>query len=368
MVQLRERLSIVPDFRHQSYISHKLSDILIIVMVAVLCGLDQLNDLVVFAVEKKDFFAEHFGIMTIPSKPTFSRVLNMIHPDAVVKVIVQLMKESIAEVGRIIAFDGKAICSTGEKGKPHSALQILSAYLVEDGIVLGQEAIHEKTNEIPVLRDMLEYIDISGKIVTADAMHCQRETCAKIVDEEHNGDYVIGLKENQHLLFADVELFFGDRTNEVDMEKHTTTEKSRGRIEKRICRKTSNIAWLDDHNWPGLRSVFAVRRIVTIGEKQTDETSYYISSLDTSAEELLEISRAHWMIESMHWMLDETFKEDECRLLSENGNQVLCAFRKLALAIHRSYLKQLGSKRSAKANLLRCLVSDHALLELLRCL
>jgi predicted transposase YbfD/YdcC len=194
--ELRERLSIVPDYRHSSYVEHKLSDILIIVMMAVLCGLDQLNAIMVFANEKSDFLSYHFNITKIPSKPTVSRVLNMINAEAVVKVMIDIMKDEAQHLGEIIAFDGKAIRSTSKKGKPHSALQILTAYLVESGVVLAQESIHEKTNEIPVMQEILDDIDVRGKIVTADALHCQRESCAKIVDDEHGGDYVIGLKEN----------------------------------------------------------------------------------------------------------------------------------------------------------------------------
>ena len=365
METIKERLSLIPDYRHQSYVGHKLCDILILVMVAVLCGLDQLNDLVVFSNERKEFFAKHFGKTAIPSKATFSRVLNMVKPDAVVRVIVDIMKEKIGELGRIIAFDGKAIRSTAQKGKPYSALQILSAYLVEEGIVLGQKAIHEKTNEIPVLRDMLEYVNVRDKIVTADPMHCQRETCAKIIDEDHGGDYVIGLKENQKSLRDDVALFFNTESNEGSIETHSKIEQNGGRIERRICRKANNIDWLSEHKWPGLRTVFSVRRIVTAGDTTTDEISYYISSLDTTAAELLHISRAHWMIESLHWLLDQDFAEDDCLLLSENGQQTLNAFRKLALSLHRRYVNAQPKKRSIKSNLLRCLISDQALLDLL---
>ncbi len=365
MEKIRERLSLIPDYRHPGYISHKLCDILIVVMIGVLCGLDQLCDLVVFANERREFFEKYFEIKAIPSKPTFSRVLNMMKADAVVAVIVEIMKERIGEVGRILAFDGKAIRSTGEKGKPHSALQILSAYLVESGIILGQEAIHEKTNEIPVLRNMLDYVDVRGRIVTADAMHCQRDTCAKIIDEEHGGDYVIGLKGNQGTLHVDAESFFSDPINSDDVETAATKELHGGRIEHRICRKATNCDWLGEHQWPGLRSVFEVRRIITTAGKTSDEISYYITSLDASAADLLEISRAHWKIESLHWMLDEDFSEDDCRLVSENAHQIFNAFRKLALAIHRSYMKKQSRKRSIKSNLLSCLISDHALLNLL---
>lgn len=366
MEELRERLSVVPDYRHLSYVSYKLCDILIIVMIAVLCGLDQLNDLVVFANARADFFASNFSINAIPSKPTFSRVLSMTKPEAVIRVVIDIMKDRIGEVGRILSFDGKAIRSTGKKGKPHSALQILSAYLVESGIILGQESIHEKTNEIPVLRDMLDYIDVRGKVITADAMHCQRETCEKIIHEDHGGDYVFGLKENQEALFDDTVLFFNDPINNDNIETKTTVELNGGRLEKRICRKTSDISWLDHHKWPGLTSVFSVRRVVTTGEKVTDDTGYYIASVNGSAEELLEISRAHWRIESLHWMLDQDFSEDDCRLESNNAQKTLNAFRKLALSLHRNIIKKRRSKLSVKSNLLTCMLNPNALIDLLR--
>ena len=368
MELIRERLSMVPDYRHPSYIGHKLCDILIIVMMAVMCGLDQLNDIVVFARERKDFFAKHFDISKIPSEPTFSRVLNMIQAEAVTEVMIAIMKEQAQELGNIIAFDGKAIRSTSEKGKPHSALQILTAYMVDNGLVLAQEAIHEKTKEIPVLRNMLDYVDVRGRIVTADAMHCQRDTCEKIVDSKHGGDYLLGLKENQKTLRDDVELFLNDTINQEGIETYQEIEKNGGRIERRICQKTSDVAWLSDHAWPGLKTVFSVRRIFTSKTGTTDETGYYLTSIETTAAELLHISRAHWKIESMHWMLDEDFSEDECRLLSDNGQKTLNAFRKLALLIHRNYMALQPKKRSIKSNLLRCLVSEHALLELLRSL
>jgi predicted transposase YbfD/YdcC len=368
--RLRERLSIIPEYRHESYIDHTLSDMLIIVMMAVICGLDQLHDICVFAQERRDFFAAHFSINAIPSKPTLSRLLNMVKAESITSVIVEIMKEEVKDLGNILAFDGKAICSTSKKGKPHSALQILTAYMVESGVVLAQQSIHEKTNEIPVMQEMLDYIDVKGKIITGDAMHCQRETCAKIIDEEHEGDYVFGLKENQKTLHDDVTLFFDSSHDEDQIETHDETEINGGRVEKRICRKTSCIDFLSYHEWQGLKSIFEVHRITSSksGNAITNEKSYYISSLDVSASELLHISRTHWGIESLHWMLDADFSEDECALLSENGQKTLNIFRKLALLLHKNYMATQTKKRSIKSNLLRCLMSESALLELIRSL
>ncbi len=340
---------------------------LIIVIIAVICGVDQLQDIVLYANERVEFLTKHFGITKIPSKPTLSRFLNMVKADAITKVINEIMKEEAKELGEIIAFDGKAIRSTSEKGKPHSALQILTAYMVESGVVLAQDSIHEKTNEIPVMREILEQIDINGKTITADAMHCQRETCSQIIDTSNGGDYVFGLKENQKLLHADVELFFNDSINNESITTHTETELNGGRIERRSCHKTNDLDFLAEHNWPGLKSVFEVHRIISSksGTVTTDEKSYYISSLDLSASELLHISRAHWGIESMHWMLDVDFAEDDCNLLSENGHKTLNIFRKFALLLHKNYMAAQSKKRSIKSNLLRCLLNENALLEIL---
>ena len=223
--------------------------------------------------------------------------------------------------------------------------------MVESGVVLAQASIDAKTNEIPVTQEMLDYVDIKDKIITADSMRCQRETCAKIIDEDHGGDYVFGLKGNQETLHEDVALFFTDTAVEESIETHSETEINGGRIEKRICRSTGDIDFLAAHNWPGLKSIFEVHRIITSknGTSVTDEKSYYISSLETSASELLRISRAHWGIESMHWMLDADFSEDECGLLSENGQKTLNIFRKLALQLHKNYMAKQTKKRSIRA-------------------
>ena len=142
-------------------------------MYAVLCGLDEL-----FADNKAEFFKEEFGIEKIPSKPK----------------------------------------------QRHSALQIVTAYLTENGVVLGQEKVREKANEIPVFQEMFGYLKIKGKTITADAMHCQKETCKKIIEKE--GNYVFGLKENQKSLYKDVELYFQSSNTNTDLETFTTTEKN----------------------------------------------------------------------------------------------------------------------------------------------
>lgn len=243
---INEKFSLICDTRYQSYVEHKLSDILVITMCAVLCGIDSLSGIISYAENKKEFLANKFSITKIPSKPTLSRILNIVNAKRIAEIITGIMKESIEDTGNIVAVDGKAIRSTAEKGKPHSALQVLTAYDTESSVVLGQEGIHEKTNEIPVFQEMLEYIDMKGKTVTADAMHCQKETCHKI--KERGGNYVLGLKKNQKMLWEDVKLYMEENIKEKEMEIYTTMNKNNGRTEKRICRKTENTGWISNKN------------------------------------------------------------------------------------------------------------------------
>ena len=361
---LEGKFSVIEDSRHQSYVEHKLSDVLIIIMSAILCGLDGLAEIIEHAKNRADFFKDYYGIKEIPSKPTVSRILNMLNGDELSKVIIEIMKERADLVGNIIAVDGKAIRSTSKKGEAHSALQILTAYLTESSVVLGQEAIHNKTNEIPVFQAMLNLLDIKGKTITADAMHCQKETCKKII--ERGGDYVFGLKENQKTLFADVSLFINSKINASDIEKFTISEKSRGRYEKRTCCKVTDINWLERRNdWIGLKAIFAIRRTIVYKGKTTDEICYYITSADVSAEELLNIVREHWKIESLHWILDVVFSEDKCAMVSENGHKTLNILRKLAILLHKRHIASFPKKPTLKSSLLKCLMNDDYLVQVM---
>lgn len=344
MDEIRARIATISDPRHASYIKHQLSDILLIVMCGVLRGLDTLGDLALYANEKQKFFKATFGIAAIPSKATFGRIPSMLDGKAVGEAFLDILRTRYTS-GNMIAVDGKAICSTEKSGNPYSALQILSAYLTESSVVLAQETLHEKSNEIPAFQQMLAYLDVHGKTVTADAMHCQRRTSEEIV--AHKGNYVFGLKENQPSLVADVRMYFEDTDDSDRFDTFQTIKKNADRMEKRTCRKAQDIAWLVAHKWPDLRSVFAVERIVDARGVRSKETSYYISSSDASAGELLGAVCEYWKNESMHWLLEVTFLEDESRFLSENAHTTMNALRKFALTVHKNDFAALGESQYA---------------------
>ena len=339
------------------------------VMGAVVCGITELAEMMVYFEKKLDFYNKIYGIEKYPSKPTLSRILNVVNGDAVGKVVIQIMRDYTEDVGKIIAVDGKAICGTGKKNKAHSFLQILTAYATESGVTLAQESIsyEDKTNEIPVFQSMLDYLDVDGKTITADAMHCQKETCKKIINK--NGNYVFGVKGNQGRLFEDISLYFGDSINDEDVKTFDTLEKNGGRIEKRICFASDRVDWISDLPlWAGLKTIFAVTRITTVKGKTTEEMCFYITSLPCDPKNLLTVTRSHWKIESMHWSLDVIWNEDDSGILSDNGHKTLNAFRKLALLGHKNYIPSLPKKRSVKGNVLAALLDDEVCFGVLNCL
>jgi len=346
----------------------RLADVLIVIMCGVLCGLQKYEEIEAYGRNNFEFLHNYFGIENTPSDSTISRIMCALDGDKVAQAIIKIMQSHVLETGDILAVDGKAMRGTSKKGEPHSALQILTAYLVESGVVLGQASIHEKTNEIPVFQEMLENIDVAGKIITADSMHCQHKTCEKIIDG--GGGYVLGLKGNQGTLKDDVELFFNDPVNSGDVQTYSApVEKNGGRLEKRKVSVCNDTTWLSANNeWKGLKSVIMVERTTTSSSNGTSsETSYYISSLDKKAAEFLDIIRKHWGIESMHWLLDVVWEEDNSQILSDNGNQSFNAFRKLAIMLHRNYIKGLSKKTkpTTTVNLLNCLMSNNFLVTIL---
>jgi predicted transposase YbfD/YdcC len=359
-------ISIIEDPRCQCDVKHRLADVLILVMCGVLCGMDELVDIVDFGEVRKDFLREKFGVETIPSRSTLTRVMNMVDAGKLSLCIVKMMCEMLGTDGSIVAIDGKTIRSTQTPCK--EKLHIVTAYITENGVSLGQLAVKEKTNEIPVVRDLIEMIGIKGKTVTMDAMHCQKDTVAAVVSG--GGEYVVGLKGNQKLLYEDIALYMGDciKDKNINIETVSTSEKSRDRFEERVCFRAPDISWIESVNeWSGLKSVYAVRRKTVVSGEKSVETSYYLSSLDVPCEEMLRIIREHWKIESMHWMLDVVFSEDECMILSSNGQRAMNVFRKLALALHKNYIVNLPQKTkpSIRRNMRRSMMSENLFLSVL---
>jgi predicted transposase YbfD/YdcC len=230
-----------------------------------------------------------------------------------------------------------------------SPLHIVSAYVSEYGLTIGQVAVDDKSNEIPAVQALIKTLHIQGALVVADALNCQKKTAQAVIDG--GGDYLLAVKENQKDLYNDVALFF--ETESTNMEQYQKSEKSHGRLEKRTAWVTHDVAWYENLDaWTSLLCFGAVRRVCEVNGKISDEIRYYISSRKLSAEELLHYSRNEWGVESMHWMLDVIYNEDRTLLMEKDAQRTLNTLRKTALNLVRIY-KTAFSPKSSMVGIMR---------------
>ena len=359
---------IIDDERDQANIKHPLVDILKLAIIAVLCGMDELDKIVDYGKNKKEFLEKEFGIKAIPSKSTLTRIFIMISPKWLGLSISCILKTIIKEKEEQIMLDGKAIRSTEAIKTIDTMMNIVTAY-TDTGISLCQIPVDSKSNEIPAVRDLIDMMDIEGIVITADAMHCQKETAERII--ANKGDYVLQLKANQGRFYEEVyamfdEKYMDENDKDCEYEIYSTLEKSHGRIEKRTCYVLKEVEYFTNYlaEWKGLKKIFAVKREIEKEGKKTQEISCYLSSKNESAEKLLSYTRKHWKIESMHHILDVSYNEDMCRLYSKKAQENMNILRKIGVGIHKNYLKE--KKQTVKSNMFNCLLNDGYLLEILQ--
>ena len=370
-----EKLNLVGSFNkvettreHNAYI-HSVGRTLTVVILGFLCKLQDIDEIHQWAEEQRtrEFLSENFGIYTIPSCRWINEILSIVKPESLNEVFIRWTAEMLPKFldGLTIAFDGKAICSTGKMSTYDKPLHILSAYLCESGLTLGQKTVDEKSNEIPAMRELIKLIDIRGCMVTADALHCQTETAAVIID--NGGDYLLNAKGNQETLENDIKDFVQDEILRAEMKQEQTREKNGGRIELRTAFVSHNVTWMEEHlsKWQGLLCFGAINRRFTTAGKVSDEWHYYISSRKLTAKELLKYARNEWAIESMHWLLDVHFHEDSCRTRNSNSNQNLNIFRKTALNYARHYKNETKSKTPLSKLMFACLLDCHKILDII---
>ena len=222
----------------------------------------------------------------------------------------------------MIAIDGKTVRrSYQEKGRK-AAIHMVSAFAARQRLVLGQVKVSEKSNEIVAIPRLLDMLSIDGAIVTIDAMGCQRGIAQKIIDKK--ADYVLALKGNQGTLREDVEVFAAEQKangfRDTTISRDQTVDGDHGRIETRTTTVIHDVAWLQErHDWPSLKAIVMVESTRENGEKTEFETRFYITSLLLLAAQLGPVVRSHWAVESMHWIMDMVFRDDECRVRTEHA-------------------------------------------------
>lgn len=319
---------------------HRLLDIIAIAICGVICGADNWVDLELFGRSKEEWLRGFLSLPNgIPSHDTFGRVFARLDPEQFAQCFTSWVKAvSQLTQGQVIAIDGKTLRRSHDRANGKSAIHVVSAWASANHLVLGQLKVDAKSNEITAIPELLEVLELSGCIVTIDAMGCQKGIARQIV--EQGADYVLALKENQGNLYQGVTDTFegglGSGFAGLEYDFYQTVGKGHGRIETRQCWVVSEPGVLEYLNekgaWEGLGSVAMVRSKRVMGEEEEVENRYYISSLKGDARQLLEATRTHWGIENcVHWVLDIAFDEDSSRVRQGNAPQNLAVVRHLAL-------------------------------------
>ena len=340
-------------------VTHQLLDILVIAICAAICGADGWGDVELFGKMREKWLREILELPNgIPSDDTFRRVFAALDAEQFQNCFMSWIEavEGLTE-GQVIAADGKALRRSHDRSLGKKALYMVSAWASASGLVLGQRKVDDKTNEITAIPELLDALDISGCIVTLDAIHCQTQTVETIIEKE--ADYVLPVKENQPKLLESLQALFEDPSEMhwVECDHHRTVDKGHGRIEVRTCWSTSDLDYLDYiatlAEWRGLQSIAMVQSERRIGNQKTTTRRYFISSLQSDAKQLLNAISTHWGIENkVHWVLDVTFREDDSRIRKGNGAENFAVLRHIALNLlkqEKSTKLSLRAKRKRAA-------------------
>lgn len=339
MKELLEWMEYIEDARQEKKIKHSLKDILVIVLFATLANADDWVEIALFAQSNENYLKKYIELKNgIPSHDTIQRVMGLISPEILQQLQGKwqelLNKDEGEALKKIICIDGKTMRSnkSGE-GKPS---HIVSAWSREDRFCIGQKAVDEKSNEITAIPDLLDKLQIKGNIITIDAMGTQTAIAEKIKNKR--ADYVLALKGNQKNLYEDVKEYFDNEELRRKIEKtdayKKTMEKAHNQIEIREYYQTEDIKWLSQKKeWKGLKSIAMERKTIEKNGEKRYEYRYFISSMKADIETLGRAVRGHWSVESMHWHLDVTFREDANTTIDKMAAQNHNIIRKWCLSI-----------------------------------
>ena len=329
-----DHFSSIEDPRIDRKKCHKLMDIFFITLCATICGADDWATIEQYAKAKEAWFTEILELKHgIPSHDTLGRVFSLIDTQHFSECFSRWASD-LTELsdGDVIAIDDKCLRCSVNKASNKSAIYMVSAWASKNKLVLGQQKVDAKSNEITAIPKLLMQLNISGSVVTMDAMGCQKKIARQIIEQQ--ADYMLSLKGNQGNLHEDIKLFF-ESENTCPEVGHESYDGGHGRIETRTVYASSNIEWLKalHPEWTGLKSIVAVKAKRELKNKTSEETRYFISSLDASDPKYLgHVVRSHWGIENnLHWVLDHAFKEDDQRMRTGYGDANMAIIRHIAL-------------------------------------
>jgi predicted transposase YbfD/YdcC len=333
-MKLLDYFTDVTDPRVERTKLHKLEDILAIAICATICGAQGWYEMAFFGQCKQQWFKTFLELSNgILSDDTFRRVISMLRPDEFEACFQRWTKALSNNHSDIIAIDGKTLRRSHDNANDKPAIHIVSAWACENKMVFGQIATDEKSDEITAIPKLLEMLVLDGSVVTIDAMGCQKKIAEKIIDG--GGGYIFSLKGNHGTLHEEVKLFMDDAiANSGDYDYSCDTDGGHGRVEIRNVWYCQDVQWIQDlEDWPGLSSMVAVESQRIIGDNISTERRYFISSLSgIDAETIGRRIRSHWGIENkLHWSLDVSFGEDDCRIRKGFGAENVSRLRRIAL-------------------------------------
>jgi len=338
---LQEAFAEVKDHRKGPARRHDLKEIIVMSICAVLCGADSWVDVADWCEGEEDWLKTFLVLANgTPSHDTFGNVFRVLDATVFERCFRCWVASIVGVAEGVVALDGKTL--RGSKDGPNTAVHMVSAYATALGVSLGQEGVAGKGNELAAIKALLETLVLKGCIVTIDALGCQTEIAKKIVDQ--GGDYVLAVKDNQKNLSQAVVEFFDtaeafDYRNVV-VQKSVSVEKNHGRIETRRAALVADVSWMDKpmrENWKKLAAAGMIESVQEMKDKVSIERRYFIMSAGVkTVAQFARAARAHWGIESMHWVLDVTFREDDCRVRKGHAARNLSAIRKFALTALRT--------------------------------
>ena len=334
---------------------YPLMEILFVVLCGTICGAESWRDFVLFGKEKNDFLKKYFPYANgIPSKDTLARLFAVLDPESFKKCFIAWVKSLQETLQDVIAIDGKTFCNSIDKANNVPAIHMVNAFATGARLILAQQKVDDKSNEITAIPLLLDLLSLKGNVVTIDAMGCQKAIAEKIIEKE--GDYVLFLKGNHGNLSADVQLFLETevaKKSSTAIDRYEEVDKGHGRIETRKCIVSSKLDWLGQKpEWSGIKSIAMVEETREIGKKISTECRFFISSLPADAKKIAKAVRAHWLIEdALHWTLDVVFDEDNLRVRKKNAGQNMAIIRHVVfnmLGNAKKCFKDVGTKALRK--------------------
>lgn len=341
------------DYRVERTKLHGMNEILFLTLCGVLCGCEGWTDIEDFGKSRLIMLRKYLPFKNgMPSDDTLRRFFRSIDPQELNRCFMSWIGAIVKQEhlnGSVIAIDGKTAKSSHDAEQ--APLHMVSAYATDLRLILCQEKVADKSNEITAIPKLLSLLDLRGAIVTIDAMGTQKKIAQAIIEKE--GDYVLALKRNQGDMYEEVDTFFQEEAKntfkDVAVSQHSTAEKGHGRIEHRTCIVASAKSCSKRADWVGIKSIVQIDSTREIKGKTTQEIRYYITSIEADAEKLLSIIRSHWSIEnSVHWVLDMNFGEDQSRTRKENAPENMAVVRHLALNLLNNAKAAFGQRVSIR--------------------